>query len=482
METNSEKASSEKRNRSIRGAVFTSILSKLGTLILRLVSIPVAIDVLGMKLFGVYATILILVQMADMLHIGIGPALTQKLAKAAHEKNRGKEAKLFSTSLIISAVITTLVCAVLGMVISTVPVTRLFGEQYGEFAEVMRRTSLLALFIIGVEIICHVFEKARDGYMETRYTNLWGFAGNLLGAVLLLAGIWHFRSIEFLVIAVNGSMVLAKVANAIHMMVQRPYLIPSPSTVSLSLIKPLMGGACIFTVVYALSGVTEYNIVAFLVAQNLGPESAANYSILVTLHVSMAGVVQMFTIPMWPAVIDAWERKDFRWVKKGAARLQGYGALFGLAAFGGCALLGAWAVRLWVGSEFTLGTVAMAWFGLYFFLHLWRHVNQTLCLGLSRERSVAAMILLETASVIFLSWTVLRMGLEIPHVLAAICLSLAGASAWMFPLLYRQTFRAHCAKHHPRPNSKDSSSDVEAVISGNSTRDPGTKSNSRQVI
>ena len=460
----------EFRNRSIRGAVCTSILSKIGTLLLRIISIPVAIKVLGMDLFGVYATILVAVQMIDVFHVGIGPALTQKLSKASLANDQKREAQLFSTSFLISVAFTLIATVFIGILITTVPIPDLFGEKYAPFADSMKRASLIGLLIIAVEVVCLVAEKARDGYMETRYTNSWGAGGNLLGAVLLLVGIAVFPTIEFLVIAINGSVVAAKLGNTIHMLVQRPYLLPSIRTFSVPLIKPLMGGALIFTIVYATSCVAEYNGIAYLVGRYLGPESIANYSILVTLHVSLTGIIQMVTIPMWPAVIDAYERKEFSWVKKGATRLQALGILFGICVAMGSTLLGTRAVHLWVGKDFTLGSVAMALFGLYFSLHIWRHVNQMLCLGLSKEKPVAVLIILESTCVIGSAWWLLHSGMQITHVLAAICVSLLCFSAWVFPALYRTTFRIEKERYertHPeRHHLSAERSDNEAVVTG----------------
>ena len=172
------------RNRSIKTAVLTSILSKFGTLMLRIISIPVAIRVLGMEQFGVYATILVAVQMMVVLHVGIGPALTQKLSKASLENDKEKEARLFSTSMIISFVFTFVIALVLWLAVWNVPVAELFGDKYGPFAESMRRACLIGIVIIGVELVCLVAERARDGYMETRYTNSWGAGGNFLAAAM----------------------------------------------------------------------------------------------------------------------------------------------------------------------------------------------------------------------------------------------------------------------------------------------------------
>jgi hypothetical protein len=96
----------------------------------------------------------------------------------------------------------------------------------------------LGLAISALDIFTTPFEMSRDGYMETQYTNSWGAAGNLLAAITLVCGIWFFPSIEFLIITINGITVLAKVGNSIHLLVQRPYLIPKFSLFKKKLVRP----------------------------------------------------------------------------------------------------------------------------------------------------------------------------------------------------------------------------------------------------
>ena len=72
MSDSAPESNADHRDRSIKLAVVTSLLSKSGTIILRLVSIPIAIRILGLDLFGVYTAITMAVGLIDMLHIGIG--------------------------------------------------------------------------------------------------------------------------------------------------------------------------------------------------------------------------------------------------------------------------------------------------------------------------------------------------------------------------------------------------------------------------
>ena len=71
-----------RRDRSIRLAVVTSFLSKAGTALFQLLSIPIAVRVLGKEEFGIYSAVNVTLGTVSLLQVGIGPALAHGLSKA----------------------------------------------------------------------------------------------------------------------------------------------------------------------------------------------------------------------------------------------------------------------------------------------------------------------------------------------------------------------------------------------------------------
>ena len=120
--------SSAQRDRSLRLAVMTSLISKVGTIVLRLVSIPIAVHLLGMELFGVYAAITMAVGLIDMLHIGIGPALTKALSIAIARNDRETEKTVFGTSILLSIGLTFFAAVAAITLLLKVPIPTRFGE------------------------------------------------------------------------------------------------------------------------------------------------------------------------------------------------------------------------------------------------------------------------------------------------------------------------------------------------------------------
>lgn len=429
------------RNRSIRLAVMTSVVSKAGTVLLRLISIPIAIRMLGMEEFGVYATITMVVAMIDMFHVGIGPALTQGIARALAAEDREKETSLFSTALLLSAGMTLLVAAVLVLLILLVPVPVLFGQNYAPFQDSMQRACLLAILILSTEFICVVCDRARDGYMETSYNNAWGAAGNFLGAALLIAGIRVFPTIEFLVLAINGSIAFGKLANAVHLMFQRPHLRPRFAKFRRALIKPLLLDGGKFSVTYLLSALVEYNAVVYLIGRISGPAAAGVFNIMVTIHLSMTGLIQMFTIPLWPALINAHQKRDFDWIRQAAHRLRLVGPAFALAAGTGLVALGPWLLPLWAGREFNPERPMLLAFSVYFLLHIWRQVNQVLALGLERVNEMVSLITLEAMFSLAAVSVALLGGGGLTTVYWLLAAVITCVSGWLSPMVYCREMR-----------------------------------------
>ncbi len=434
----------EHRDRSIRLSVLTSLLSKFGTIILRLVSIPIAIRVLGMEQFGVYTAITLFVALIDILHVGIGPTLTKELSRAIAKGRRHREQTVFATSVLLSTGLTIIGVGIAALLLIFIPVTGLFGSEYQAVADTMITALWLGLAISAVDIFTTPFEMSRDGYMETRFTNSWGAAGNLLAAITLVSGIWFFPTIEFLLIAVNGVTVLAKVGNSIHLIVQRPYLFPKFSLFKKKLVKPLLIDSGLFSITYILSAIIEYHLMVLLIGRYVGPQGVAVYNVMITIHLSLNGVMGMFTKPYWPALMDAFERKDRPWILNSSKRLAYLGLGFSAAVAGGLVLLGPIILPLWAGSQFidaapagfVMNRLTLAAFSLYFAAHVWRHLGQTLALGTAPVDRVAMVIFAESTFILGAAAFLLTTTGNLTFIYLAMAVGIMSFSGWIFPRLF----------------------------------------------
>ena len=75
-------AAAQSRTRAMGLAVVSSLVSKGGTALLMLVSIPLAFKVLGEERFGVYGVVQTMMWFITMSDLGMGPGITRRIAGA----------------------------------------------------------------------------------------------------------------------------------------------------------------------------------------------------------------------------------------------------------------------------------------------------------------------------------------------------------------------------------------------------------------
>jgi len=431
---------SKKRNRAIQSAVVTSLASKVGTALLQLVSIPIAYRVLGPEAFGLYASVAMAVGTVVLMQFGIGPALTHGLSRAHAENNPQLEREYFSTSWFLMLGLALLGGSVISILLKAVPLTFFFGEKYRGLEDQMMPALWLALGIILLEFILSHTERAREGYLEVYINNLWGAAGNIVGAIAVGVGIHFQPTIEFLIIAVYGSHVFAKGGNTIHLLLRRKNLIPKLSLFRRKLARTLFSDGLAFTVSHSLTTIIEVNCCSLIVAHMAGPKAVGTFLILTQLSTFMLGFILMFTTPIWPSIVDAYSRKDFPWVRKTLRRLWLLVLAYTLAGVVGLTFLGPILIPLWMGPEFEINWMILLPFSLYFLARSWAHANQAMLIGVGMVRRSAVVALAETLLLLIPVYFFTKVyGLS--GMYSAMFLTMLVFTAWIFPRMLLKRIR-----------------------------------------
>lgn len=400
-----------RRNLSIRSAVLTSFLSKAGTALLQLLAIPIAIRVLGREEFGLFTTVTLTLTTVSLLEVGVGPALAHGVARANAMGDTVRRRELASTAFLMMAVIALLAGALLAAVLIKVPLPVLFGDGYAGREAAMRPALWLGLGLFLMLFLLNLSERLREGQLEVAKTNLWGALGNLVAAAAVGIGVLFVPQVWFLVLAVNGSVVLAKLANTATLWWKHPDFIPKWQAFRMPLARHLFRDGLSFAAATLLTGVVEYNLCGWMVGRAGGPRDAALYGIFVSLSVMQLGFVIMLTAPTWPAIAEALARGDREWAARAARRLQAYGLAVGACAALGLTTLGPWVFGIWLGPEFAdTSRGVLACFGFYFAAHVWRHIHHTLMIGTGQVTRLARIQLIETLIVAAVAWAALHSG------------------------------------------------------------------------
>jgi O-antigen/teichoic acid export membrane protein len=434
MPESAKRENSVRRNRSIRLAVATSLVSKVGTVLLQLLSIPLAVRVLGREEFGLYTLVSLTLGTVSLLEIGVGPALTHGLSKARAGNDGDAIKRLSSTSFFVMLVMAVAVALLMASVILMIPFPILFGEKFAGKEAVLRPALWTGLGLFLSVFVLNLTERIREGYLEVAATNLWGAAGNLMGAAFVGVGIWFFPEVWFLILAVQGAMVLSKVGNTVACWRKHPLTAPSLKSFDRSLVKGLLTDGLSFTACFALTGLVEMNFCGWMIGRfGGGPSEVALFGVFMTLTVMQLGFVVMLSTPTWPAVAEALARGDRAWAREAARRLYFFGSGFAALAALGLITVGPWAMNVWLGKSFA-GTDhgILACYALYFIAHVWRHLNHTMMIGTGQVKQLAMIQIFETILMITSVTLSLRFG-GLGIMLLAMTGTILLTTGWILP-------------------------------------------------
>lgn len=428
-----EESHSQRRNRSIRFAVVTSFLSKAGTVLLQLLSIPIAVRVLGREDFGLYTTVNLTLGLVSLLQVGVGPALTHGLAKALADDDESAQRELGSTAFFLMSGIAAIAGIALAVVLLAVPLATLYGDAFAGKEAILRPALWTGLVLFILLFVLNLTERVREGHLEVASNNLWGAAGNVLAALLVGAGVWFVPQVWFLVLAVHGALVAAKLCNTVTLWRKHPLMRPRASAFRASRARHLFGDGIAFSTCCLVTGIIEYYFCGWLVGRAGGPAEVALYGVFISLTVMQLGFVVMLSSPTWPAVAEAMARGDRDWARKAAKRLYQFGSAFALCSALGLTLLGPWILPLWLGDEFSqIDRPVLACYGLYFIAHVWRHLNHTMMIGTGQVSKLAGIQLIESALIAGVAWIALDHG-GMAGMLAAMALVILALTGSFLP-------------------------------------------------
>ena len=164
-------AASRRRQRSLRLAVVTSLLSKGANVLIMFMALPMAYHLLGKERAAVYGVIQSVMWLVALSDLGIGPGISRRVAECAAMADRAGMKRVISTGLVMIMGLTGVFVGISCVTLSVVPVTVIFGENYAPHAAEMTQAAWLGLFCFAALVILYQLERIREGLQEVHVTN-----------------------------------------------------------------------------------------------------------------------------------------------------------------------------------------------------------------------------------------------------------------------------------------------------------------------
>ena len=413
--------------RGVIASAGTSLLARAASAGTTLIAMPVALHTLGDDRFAAFLLLFGVINWIILGNFGVHSALGRAIAS-----------KTIATEEIPSMLGTALVYAAITTGLTTLAVTVGF-VAWARTTGVHLRLPLHEFFEAGfamialstMQIVLQVFEGVQMGNLKLYVVNLIRLlgCGFTFACLLILPRFWP--SMVVFVVALNGGVLLGAIANAAYVM--REYR-PDFSRLGRDLpsLRRLAGSGLAFLVLGVVS-LFQTHVPVLLLAMLRGAVAAIDFGLLIRLVFVLMTGLSMVTAPLWPAISSARSVADYAWVRKS---VRFWGFLVVGAGAASCLVMapfGAKVLHLWTGRNPTEPLAFQVLFGIYFLQMAWSHYWGVVMIGLSRERLVSVVQLIE-GLVMITTGSILAQRFGATGMILGLVAGFALISNWFLPL------------------------------------------------
>jgi O-antigen/teichoic acid export membrane protein len=425
----------------MRYAMMSSLGSKVVSVALQLLALPVAIHALGHEQFALYSMLAAAAGWVALTHIGIGPGLVVTLASASVDGDESTETGIF-TSAFLPVLVLSLVAALAYAIGSPFLLTpTVFGEQYQAYAGTIRTGVAILVGLTLLRTVLSVVESSQAGYQELHLVNLRGAVGNLISLVVLLLLPRLGPTLINMILAVNLPLLFAQLVNAISFFRRRPYLAPKFSRFDRRICKALVGQGVAFSLAGTLGNYLNHQFIVIQVGRLLDAYSTAAFAASISAFLLAFGMVTMISMPLWPAIADGLRRGERRWISNVYRKVLLTAMLYALTVSLVFAVAGPELLRLWLRGTIVPSTSLMVAVGVYFVLDTWEYVHYMVLIGMGKIATPSFLYVARSLLVVVAAPVLIGRYGEVGAVIA-LCISVVLFTGATFPyLVYRGIHR-----------------------------------------
>lgn len=339
------------------------LIFKILSMGLSYVSIPLFLKFLGKQDYGLWMTIFSIVSWIYTFDLGIGNGLRNKLSESLTKKDYTSAKEYITTGYIILSIIAFFILFLGLITIKFSNITRFLNIDF--YSE--NYIKLIFLVIFSITIINFIVFLYKIFYSSI-HNNFIGELNNFIfqvSFIFLLYLLNYFGKINLISIAViypGINLVIGLFATA-NFFRRYPNLKPNLKFFKKEKIREINELGIIFFVIQ-ISILVILTTDNMLITKYIGAEEVTIYSIVSKLFQILLILEMQISVPMWTLFIDAYVKKDKKWIKKAFINLN---LLFLLLILGVIIMIYMlpYIVKIWIGQELVYPKYLILFWGLF---------------------------------------------------------------------------------------------------------------------
>ncbi len=338
------------RQRRLVLTIVTSALTRLVTIVVPLVTTPMALRYLGNERYGLWMTVTSLVGMLAFADLGMGNGLLTLLSRGQGQEDTAGIRRHISSAYFVLGIMAAVLTAVFLLAWPFLPWGRFINATSHDLAIDSRRVALVCVAGFILNLPAGVVQRVQFGLQDGFRSSVWQLGANLLSMLFLFVAIWMKADIMILVACFALIPPLVAVLNSwVYFGFQRAQYRPAWRCVDTAAIAELLRMGSLYVLLSVLTTVSLYSD-NVIVAQMLGIGAVTLFAIPARLATMLFSVIGLMCVPLWTANGEALARNDHAWVRKSTWRMVLLSVIvtfiFGVLLV----TLGPAAIRIWLGT------------------------------------------------------------------------------------------------------------------------------------
>ena len=391
------------RTRNYFNQVTGSIVYKFFSVIASFFAIPLMIASLGLEKFGIWSTLLTILNWFIFFDLGLGNGLRNRVAERLSLGDSLEAKHYISSAYSFTAIFAVVIWIALYIASYFVPWQAAFNTKTVS-EELLRNSFVIASFFILINF-CIGLITALLGAVQRSAMVAFGqmFANICILAFLVVGQKNSIISIFSLSVIYGVSIVFGNLVLSYLFFSLRTELLPRINF-SWAIFKPLIAPSLRFFVIQ-LAALVLFTTDKLIISGLFGPMHVAEYEIVFKLFGIITLVHALVSAPLWSAYTEAYTKGEINWIKVTLNRQ----ILFVVALAGFSALLvylSGSIIKLWIREEVPISFHLTISMGIFVVLTAWNNVFATLVNGLGKigvqfYASIVVMILNIPLSIYF---------------------------------------------------------------------------------
>lgn len=362
FDTSSEQGRSDERYRLAVVSMAANVLSRGISMIVMVLTVSLTVRYLGAERFGVWMTIASFAGMLTFLDLGVGNALTNKVAQVAAQNNPGALRQTISGGLGFLFVLSCAIGALLYGLVSALPWDRLIKVQDTALDVEILNTVVVFSVLFGLNLFTNGIQRVFAGLQRSFETHLLSVAGSCLSLFALWFASRQEAGIPYLLAATLGIQSLANLGLLFILAKRDLFAVSCIASHARAEGQHLLNVGGLFLILQ-VGTMVGWGADSLIISSTLGAAQVAVFSIVQRLFQFVTQPLSILNAPLWGAYADAHARGEKIFLRR-TLRMSLIGT--GVLCLAGATILllaGARVADIWTGNTVSISVILLAAYG-----------------------------------------------------------------------------------------------------------------------